>query len=61
MIKASLLSVISSPHNINLTNNSDSPSMINKTGNDVDNTQNHQYECIPEYLSFISRSNNMYK
>jgi len=49
MIEVSLLSVISSPHNINLTNNSDSPSMMNKTGNDVDNAQNYQYECVSEY------------
>jgi hypothetical protein len=54
MTEATLPSAVSPHHHVNLTNNSDSPSMVNNTG-DVDNTQNHQYECIPEYLLTMTR------
>ena len=54
MTEAQLPSVNSPHHNVNSTKSSDSSSMVNNTG-DVDNSQNHQYECIPEYLLTMNR------
>jgi hypothetical protein len=54
MTEAPRASVISPHHILNSTNNSDSPSMVNNAGG-VDNSQNHQYECIPEYLLTMTR------
>jgi len=54
MKEAPLSSVISPHHIVNSTNNIDSPSMVNNAGS-VDNSQNHQYECIPEYLLTMTR------
>jgi hypothetical protein len=54
MTETPLPSIISPHHIVNSTNNSDSPSMVNNAGG-VDNSQNHQYECIPEYLLTMTR------
>jgi hypothetical protein len=54
MTEAPLSSVISPHHIVNSTNNPDSPSMVNNAGG-IDTSQNHQYECIPEYLLTMAR------
>ncbi|CAF2527394.1 unnamed protein product [Rotaria sp. Silwood2] len=54
MTEAPLPSTIS-PHDIvNSTNNTDSPSTLSNAGA-VDNSQNHQYECIPECFLTMAR------
>lgn len=55
MTEAPLSSVISSDHIVNSSNNFDLPSTVNNTTHSVDNSQNHQYECIPEYLLTMTR------
>ncbi len=54
MTEASLPPIISSHHRVNSIHTSDSPSTINNASNS-DNPQNHQYECIPEYLLTMTR------
>ncbi len=49
LTQASPPSVISPRHIINSTKNIDSSLIVNHA-NGMDNSQNHQYECIPEYL-----------
>jgi hypothetical protein len=54
MTEASLPPIISPHHMVDSTHTSDSPSTVNNAGNN-DNSQNHQYECIPEYLLTMTR------
>ena len=54
MTEASLPAIISPRPIGNLSNNSDPPSIGANVGN-ADNYQNHQYECIPEYLLTMTR------
>lgn len=54
MAEASSPSVVSPPHHINQVNNIDSSSRSNNLSS-VDNPQNHQYECIPDYILTMSR------
>lgn len=55
MAEASLPPVMSLPHHLaNSVNSSDSPSTVNSAAQ-MDNSQNHQYECIPEYLLTMTR------
>ncbi|CAF0872724.1 unnamed protein product [Rotaria sp. Silwood1] len=59
MTEAPLSSAISSHHIVNSTNNADSPSKLSNAGA-VDNSQNHQYECIPECFLTMTRHHHHY-
>ncbi|CAF0879686.1 unnamed protein product [Rotaria sordida] len=60
MTEAPLPSAISSSHIVNSTNSADFPSILSNAGG-VDNSQNHQYECIPECFLTMSRHHHHYR